>query len=163
MSAVHWIVVLVALQRLAELVHARRNAARLIARGGVEAGAGHYPLIVALHAAWLASMVALVPPDAPVNWPLFGLYVALQGIRYWTIAALGERWTTRVIVVPGAEPVRRGPYRFMRHPNYAVVACEVALLPLVFGAWRIALGFSILNAGLLVHRIRVEDAARAVR
>jgi methyltransferase len=91
---------------------------------------------------------------------MLAVYGILQVARYWTIASLGRYWTTRVIVVPGAPAVRRGPYRFMRHPNYAVVAGEIAVLPLVFGAWRIALVFSVLNAAILAHRIRVEDAAR---
>lgn len=160
MTAPWWIVAVVVVQRLGEVVHARRNAARLMARGGVEAGAGHYPLIVGLHVAWLLAIVIAVPPDRGVDGTMLGVYGILQVARYWTIVSLGRYWTTRVIVVPGAPAVRRGPYRFMRHPNYAIVAGEIAVLPLVFGAWRIALVFSVLNAALLAHRIRVEDAAR---
>lgn len=161
MSAVHVVVLLVAAARLAELAHARRNARRLLAAGGREAGAGHYPLLVLLHGAWLAALAALVPPAAPVNWGWLAVFVLLQAGRLWVIATLGPRWTTRVIVVPDAPLVRRGPYRFVRHPNYAIVAAEIAVLPLAFGAWRIALGFSVVNALLLAHRIRVEDRALA--
>lgn len=161
MTILYWAVALVALQRLAELVHARRNTARLRARGGIESGAGHYPLIVVVHGAWLGALVLLVPAAAPANWYLLGAYVAVQGVRYWTIASLGEFWTTRIITVPGAAPVRRGPYRFMRHPNYVVVACEIALLPLAFGAWRISVAFTMANAAILALRIGVENRARA--
>lgn len=155
------LVLLVAAQRLGELVLARRNTRRLLARGGVEHGARHYPLIVLLHAAWLASLFLSVPAaTAPNPWWL-GLFVALQAGRAWAMASLGARWTTRVVVVPGRAPVRRGPYRFLRHPNYLIVALEIAVLPLAFGAWRLALVFSLLNAAILWVRIRAENAAWA--
>ncbi len=159
MSPVLAVVLLVAAQRLVELVVARRNTARLLARGAVEHGARHYPLIVLLHAAWLLTLPAVVPAD---RWPdpwLLGLFVLLQPLRAWVIASLGGRWTTRVIVLPGAAPVRHGPYRWLRHPNYLVVAAEIALLPAAFGAWAHALLFSALNAAMLAWRIRVEEAA----
>ncbi len=152
---------LVALQRLAELVYGRRNATRLLAAGGIEAGAGHYPLLVALHGGWLAALFALVPTEAPADWGLLGLYGLLQAGRLWVIASLGGRWTTRVIVLPQAPLVKRGPYRFLRHPNYAVVALEIPVLPLAFGAWQIALAFGLANLALLTHRIRVEERALA--
>ena len=155
------VTLLVALQRLAEVGHARRNARRLLAAGGVEHGAGHYPLLVALHGAWLAALFALVPAEAPANWGLLGLYGLLQLGRLWVIASLGRRWTTRVIVVPGAPLVTRGPYRFLRHPNYLIVALEIPVLPLAFGAWPIALAFGLANLALLAHRIRVEARALA--
>ena len=161
MTALYWIVLAVAAQRLGELVLARRNAKRLLAAGGVETGAGHYPLLVAVHGGWLLAVLLLVPADAPVDWALLALYVALQGVRYWVIRTLGAQWTTRIITVPGRKLVRSGPYRYFRHPNYAVVACEIALLPLVFGAWEIALVFSALNGVVLAHRIRIENAALA--
>lgn len=163
MTALHWIVALVALQRVVELIHAERNSRRLLARGGVETGRAHYPAIVAVHAAWLVSLIAFVPSQAPVNWWLLALYGLLQCGRLWTIFSLGERWTTRVIHVPGAPLVRRGPYRRLRHPNYVIVAAEIALLPLVFGAWEIAVVFSLLNGAILVHRIRVEEEALGLR
>jgi methyltransferase len=159
MSPVLAIVLLVAAQRLVELVIARRNTARLLAQGAVEHGRGHYPLIVLLHVAWLVTLPVVVPAD---RWPspwLLGLFLLLQPLRMWVIASLGGRWTTRVIVLPGVSPVCRGPYRRIRHPNYWIVAAEIALLPLAFGAWRHALLFSLLNAMLLAWRVRVEDAA----
>ena len=107
------------------------------------------------------SVLVLVPAGGPVHWPLLALYAALQGVRYWVIRSLGGHWTTRIITVPGRPLVRSGPYRYFRHPNYAVVAGEIALLPLVFGAWEIALVFSLLNGLLLAHRIRIENAALA--
>ncbi len=155
------VTLLVALQRLAEVGYARRNARRLLAAGGVEHGAGHYPLFVALHAGWLVALFALVPADAPANWGLLGLYGLLQLGRLWVIASLGGGWTTRVIVVPGAPLVTRGPYRFLRHPNYLVVALEIPVLPLAFGAWHIALAFGLANLALLAQRIRVEERALA--
>ncbi len=154
-------VLLVAVQRLGELVYARGNTKRLLAAGAVEHGAGHYPAIVALHGGWLAALAVLVPAGAPVDWGLLGLYGLLQLGRLWVIASLGGRWTTRVIVVPGAPLVTRGPYRFLRHPNYLVVALEIPLLPLAFGAWQIALGFGLANLALLAHRIRIEERALA--
>jgi len=159
-SALYAAVALVAAQRLAELAWARRNLRRLRARGGIEFGATHYPLIVALHAAWLAAMVAFVPADATPQPVLLVLYAALQPLRYWAIVSLGDCWTTRIIVVPGATPVRRGPYRFLNHPNYVVVAMEIPLFPAAFGAWMIAAVFGVLNVILLAHRIAVERAAR---
>jgi methyltransferase len=157
------LVLLVALQRIAEVVYARRNERRLRAEGGIEAGAGHYPLFVALHGSWLAALWLLVPADAPVLWGLLALFAALQLARLWVIASLGRFWTTRVITVPGAPLVRRGPYRWLKHPNYLVVAAEIAVLPLAFGAWEIALVFSALNAALLRHRIRIENAVLSAR
>ncbi|MFO1070466.1 MAG: isoprenylcysteine carboxylmethyltransferase family protein [Geminicoccaceae bacterium] len=162
MSPVLAVTLLVALQRLSELAIARRNTARLLARGAVEHGAGHYPLIVLLHLAWLASLPLVVPAD---RWPdpwLLGAYLLLQPLRYWCIASLDGYWTTRVVVLPGSRPVARGPYRWLNHPNYLVVAAEIALLPLAFGAWAPALLFSVLNAALLLGvRIPCERRARA--
>lgn len=155
------VALLVALQRLGELVYARRNTKRLLAAGAVEHGARHYPLFVALHGGWLAALAVLVAPAAPVDWALLGLYGLLQLGRLWAMTSLGPRWTTRVIALPGAPLVGRGPYRFARHPNYLVVALEIPLLPLAFGAWQIALGFGLANLALLAHRIRVEDRALA--
>ena len=163
MSALYWIVALVAAARLAELVWARRNTRRLMAQGGTEHGARHYPLIVALHAAWLAALVVFAEPGASLDWRFLGLFAALQVARAWVLVSLGRFWTTRVITLPGTPLVQRGPYRLMRHPNYAVVAGEIAVLPLVFGAWEIAAGFSALNAAMLWHRIGVENAALADR
>ena len=149
---------LVTLQRLAELPIARANTRRLLAAGGKEVAAGHYPLLVGLHAAWLASLWWFAP-GRPINPVPLGLFALLQVGRYWVIRTLGRRWTTRIIVVPGEKLVARGPYRFVNHPNYLVVAGEIALLPLVFGLWRLALAFSLINAAVLTIRIRAEDAA----
>jgi methyltransferase len=163
MSLCHWLVLLVALQRLIEVAWARRNERRLLAAGGIEVGAAHYPLFFVLHGSWLAALWLLVPAEAPVIWPLLVFFAMLQAARLWVIGSLGRYWTTRVITVPGAPLVRRGPYRWIKHPNYLVVAAEIAVLPLAFGAWEIALMFSVLNALLLYHRIRVEEAALAPR
>jgi methyltransferase len=152
------ILTLVTAQRLGELVVARRNTKRLLAQGGVEHGAGHYPLIVALHAGWLAGLWALAW-DRPANLAWLGAYLALQVLRAWVLLSIGARWTTRIIVVPGETLVRMGPYRFIRHPNYAVVAGEIAVLPMIFGLWGYALVFSLLNAAVLWVRIRAEGAA----
>ncbi len=157
------IVLLVAAQRLAELIYSRGNARRLMAEGGIEHGANRYPLLVLLLAAWLVALFFLVPPGAAVSWLLIGAYLLLQAARLWVVASLGRFWTTRVITLPGAPLVRRGPYRWLKHPNYRVVAAEIAVLPLAFGAWELALGFSLANAALLADRIRIEESALARR
>ena len=152
------VVALVALQRLAELPLARRNTLALMARGGVEIGAGHYPLIVALHAAWLVAIVYFLPHPAVIHLPLLMVYALLQAARIWVLASLGPYWTTRIIVLPGAPLVKTGPYRYLRHPNYLVVAAEILVLPLVFGETMVALLFSLANAALLSWRIRQEES-----
>jgi len=153
------ILALVAAQRLGELALARRNTRRLLAAGGVEVGAGHYPAMVALHAAWLVALLLWLPADAPVDWGWLAVFVVLQAGRVWVIASLGRFWTTRIVTLEDAPLVRRGPYRFLRHPNYVVVAAEIVVLPLVFGAWQLALIFGALNLGVLAWRIRVEEQA----
>ena len=153
---------LVTLQRLGELVLARRNTDRLRAQGAHEVAAGHYPLIVGLHAAWLAGLWYFVVwrgPDMAVSLIWLGVFVVLQVLRVWVIATLGPRWTTRIMVLPGAPLVAGGPYRFVSHPNYCVVAAEILVLPLVFGLVGYGIVFSILNAAVLWIRIRAEAAA----
>ncbi len=159
MSVLYVVLVLVALQRGFELWYAARNTRRLLARGGVEHGAIQYPFFVVLHAAWLIAMGVLVPRDRQPDWTLLWIYVALQPLRVWTVASLGPYWTTRIVSVPGEPLVRRGAYRFFRHPNYVVVCAEIAVLPLAFHATEIAIVFSFLNAALLSWRIRVEERA----
>ena len=148
----------VTFQRLSELPVARRNTARLLAAGAHEVAPGHYPLVVALHAAWLATLWWLAPPH-PIQLPFLALFFIVQLGRIWTLRTLGTRWTTRIIIMPGEQLVARGPYKYLNHPNYAVVIAELALLPLVFGLWQVALIFSILNALVLTIRIRAENHA----
>jgi methyltransferase len=152
------ILAFVTLQRLAELVLSHRNTRRLLAQGAVEHGAGHYSLAIAVHTAWLLALWWLAP-GRPVHWWALGLYLLVQLVRVWVIATLGGRWTTRIIVLPAAALVRSGPYRFVDHPNYIVVALEIALLPLVFGLVELAFLFTFLNALVLIVRIRAENAA----
>jgi methyltransferase len=152
------VLILVTAQRLGELVLAERNTRLLLARGAVETGAEHYPLIVGLHAAWLAGLWAL-GWDEPASLFWLGFYLLLQVLRVWTLVSLGERWTTRIITVPGEPLVRRGPYRYLPHPNYLVVAAEIAVLPLVFGLPAYAAVFFALNATVLWIRIRAEEGA----
>jgi methyltransferase len=159
MSPAHVIFAVVVLQRLVELLHASRNARTLKARGGIESGRGHYPLIVLLHASWLIAIGWGIERDPSVHSFPLALFALLQSMRIWVIATLGPYWTTRIITVPGEPLVRRGPYRFFRHPNYLVVAGEVAVFPLVFGQVRNAVIFSALNLAMLVWRIRHENAA----
>lgn len=157
------VVVLVALQRLLELRHSRRNEARLRARGAVERGRGHYPAMVAVHATWLVSTLVeglLRGPEVPAWWPVpLALFLLVQPLRYWAICSLGENWNVRILVVPGGKLVKSGPYRLFPHPNYVVVATEVLTLPLIFGAWTTAVVFSILNAAFFYVRIRAENRA----
>jgi methyltransferase len=163
MNWAYVIIALVALQRLAEIAYAQRNTRALLARGAVEIGRRHYPLIVALHAAWLVAILAFLPRPVVINAVMLALFVVLQGLRLWVLATLGPYWTTRIITLEGAPLVRRGPYRFIRHPNYAVVVGEIAVLPLVFGEIWIAAVFTVLNAAVLFLRIREEEGALATR
>jgi methyltransferase len=157
------ILALVALQRLGELALAQRNTKALKARGAVEIGASHYPLIVLLHTLWLLSVLWLLPHPTPIHWGLLGIFLVLQGLRLWVLATLGPYWTTRIISLPGAALVTGGPYRFVRHPNYLVVSGEILVLPLVFGEPMVAIGFSLANAALLFWRIRQEETGLVTR
>ncbi|MFN3775238.1 isoprenylcysteine carboxyl methyltransferase family protein [Sphingomonas parapaucimobilis] len=158
MTLPYAIMAFVTLQRLSELVIARRNTARLMAAGAREYGANHYPVMVAMHTAWLIALWFSVG-DRAVSGPLLLVFAVLQGMRIWVLATLGSRWTTRIIVLPGASLVARGPFRFLRHPNYAVVTAEIAVLPLTFGLFGIAALFTILNAAMLYVRIGTENRA----
>lgn len=152
------ILLLVTLERLAELPWAAANTRRLLAAGGREVAPGHFPLIVATHVAWLATLWWWAPTRS-VSLPLLTLYVLVEIGRIWVLATLGRRWTTRIIIVAGETLVARGPYRLVSHPNYVIVALEIAILPLVFGLWQLALLFSLLNAAVLAIRIRAENQA----
>ena len=158
------LIAVTALERLAEVRVSLQHAAWSFANGGVEHGKGHYPFMVVLHTGFLAACVAEVwLLERPFVWalavPMIVLAVVCQGLRWWCIATLGVRWNTRVIIVPGLAPVSGGPYRFLRHPNYVAVVLEGLALPLIHTAWLTALVFTVLNAGLLFVRIRVENAA----
>lgn len=163
MSLFYLVIGLVVLARIAELVVAHRNTRRLLSKGAVELGRAHYPLIIAVHAAWFVAMLVVIPAGEPPVWPWLILFLLLQPLRFWVLTSLGRYWTTRIITMPGAPLVRRGPYRFMRHPNYVVVELEIVTLPLAFGAWSLALIFGIANAAMLAWRIRIEDGALAER
>jgi methyltransferase len=157
---------MVAFERSAELVVSKRNQAWSMARGGVEYGRDHYPVMVTLHTGLLAGALAEVwvrRPDfvAALSFSMLALVAGSQALRWWCIASLGPRWNTRVIVVPGLPPVRRGPYRWLSHPNYVAVVVEGFALPLVGSAWITALAFTMLNAALLSVRIKIENAALA--
>lgn len=154
------ILALVTAQRLIELAIANRNTRRLKARGALEYGAWHYPLIVLFHAGWLAGLWWLAPAR-DVNWPLLVVFLILQALRGWVMATLAERWTTRIIVLAGAPLVRSGPYKYFSHPNYLVVIAEIAVLPLIFGLYGYALIASLLNGLILFVRIREEERALA--
>jgi len=158
-----WLLGFVVLQRLAELALAQHNTRRLLAGGGREIGAHHYPLFILLHGSWLAALALAVPWSTAPSWGLVAIFLILQLLRVWVVVSLGRFWTTRIITLDNAPLIRRGPYRLLRHPNYWVVVGEIAVLPLAFGAWPIALIWSVLNALLLWHRIRIENAALAQR
>lgn len=156
------------IERIYELYLSRRNAARAFSRGASELGFGHYPAMVALHSAFIASCAfeagffpRLLPPT--IVWTALVVEVLAQALRYWAVMTLGERWNTRVIVMTAEAPVTRGPYRFVRHPNYVAVVIEIAAVPLIGGAVVTAIVFSILNAALLVVRIRTEENALGTR
>lgn len=167
MTSLSWygvLLALISLERLAELVVSRNNAAWAFARGGVEYGRGHYPPMVLLHVALIAgAFTEAWLADRPflpwLGWPMLGVVVAAQALRWWCITTLGRQWNTRVVVVPGLPLVEHGPYRVLRHPNYVAVVAEGLALPLVHTSWVTALVFTALNAALLTVRIRSEDAA----
>ncbi len=153
----------VIVQRLAELAYANANTRRLLAEGGREYGERHYPLFIILHSSWLIAIVLFAKPTPIPDMLLLNIFVAAQTFRFWTLASIGRWWTTRIISAPHFPRVKRGPYRFVKHPNYALVVVEIALLPLLLGAPAMALTFSLLNAALLWWRIRVENAVLGER
>jgi methyltransferase len=160
------LVAAVGVERLAELVVSARNARWAFAHGGVESGRSHYPVMAAMHTAFLVACIAEVAiADRPflpwLGWPMLALVAASQALRWWCVATLGHQWNTRVIVVPGLPLVSGGPYRWLRHPNYVAVVVEVAALPLVHTAWVTALVFTLANAAILAVRIPVEERALA--
>jgi methyltransferase len=146
----------VVIQRLAELAYANANTRRLLAEGGQEFGRSHYPLFILLHGSWLIAIALIAQPTASPNPWLLAAFIVSQAFRFWTLASIGRWWTTRIISAPHFPRVRKGPYRFIPHPNYTVVVVEIALLPLLLGASSLVLGFTIANALLLAWRIRVE-------
>ena len=154
---------LVGLQRLAELIYSAYNAMALKACGATEVGAGHYPLLVAVHAAWFLAMFVSIDATTPIQPALLAAYLLLQLGRAWVLLTLGPYWTTRLFHLENVPAIRGGPYRFLRHPNYLVVAGEIAALPLAFGLWRIAIIFSLLNGAALLWRIRIEYSLLARR
>jgi methyltransferase len=151
--------ILLLAQRGLEELYSARNTQALLAQGAHEAGAEYYPVVAATHLAWIASLAFLIPPDAPILWPLIAYYLALQVVRYWVIASLGRFWTHRVITLEGAPAVVRGPYRIVRHPNYAVTIVETFVLPLAFGALALAAIFTALWWTVLATKMRIEDEA----
>jgi methyltransferase len=157
-TAAEFILALVTAQRGAELALSRRNTQRLMARGAVEVAPSHYPLMVAVHASWLIALWVF-GHNQSVNPLALAAYLVLQGLRAWVMSTLGARWTTGIIVLPNEPLVARGPYRFLRHPNYVVVAGEIAVLPLTLGLPLIAAIFTVLNAVVLFIRIRAENQA----
>ena len=156
---------LVIVQRLLELVVARKNEKRMLAKGAYEVGANHYPIMIALHMSFFVSLIIEVTyldlgPSPIFPW-LFVLFLAVQALRVWCLASLGPFWNTKIIILPGANVVAKGPYLYIRHPNYLVVCIEIALLPLMFGAYFTAVTFTILN--LLMLSVRIPTEERALR
>jgi methyltransferase len=151
------IIGVVALQRIGELVYSARNGEALRARGAIEVGAGHYPVLIAVHVAWFVALFASVDAETTVQLVWLTLFLLLQLGRAWVLLTLGGYWTTRLYHLEDVPAVQGGPYRFLRHPNYLVVVGEIATLPLAFGFWRIAIMFSLLNGAVLLWRIRIEN------
>ncbi|WP_296640239.1 isoprenylcysteine carboxyl methyltransferase family protein [Roseinatronobacter sp.] len=159
MTPALWFLVFIIAQRLSELVIAKRNTTRLLAQGATEHGAAHYPAMVAMHSAWIVALVVF-GWNNPVSWPWLAVFAVLQVFRLWILVTLGPRWTTRIIVLP--EPlVARGPFRFMHHPNYALVVAEIIVASMVLGLVWVAALWTVLNAAMLWVRIRAEDRALA--
>jgi methyltransferase len=162
-GAAQIVALLILVQRGLEEVYSARNTTRLIAQGGREVGRDYYPVVAITHLAWIAAIFLLISPSAAVIWPLAGLYLLLQVVRYWVIATLGRYWTHRIITLEGAPVVRAGPYRYLRHPNYVVTIVETFLLPLVFGDAAIAVIFGCVWSAVVYYKILLEDAALAER
>ena len=158
-SLLHLILLFVAVQRVLELIYANKNTRLLLKQGGIEYGAKHYPLFLILHSCWLLSIFLLVAPNSKTNYFLLLIFFITQLGRLWVIISLGKFWTTRIITTPDQPLVHSGPYRWLKHPNYLIVSVEIAILPLTFGSWTIAIFFTIANALLLLWRIRVENLA----
>jgi methyltransferase len=161
------VLVVIAFERLAELVVSQRHAADSLSQGGVESGRRHFPVMVALHTGllagcWLEPLLAHRHFIPALGWPMLAVVVAANALRWWCIATLGSRWTARVIVLPGVPLVKTGPYRWFAHPNYVAVVIEGAALPLAGSAWITAVTFTVLNAALLTVRLRCETRALAV-
>jgi methyltransferase len=156
-TLVSWVLLYIVVQRLGELVHANRNTKRLLSQGGQEHGADHYHYFIFLHSAWIAIIALLVDPQHIIYPAMLALFVATQLLRIWTLASIGRWWTTRIISAPHFDRVKRGPYKYISHPNYLVVVLELAIVPLMLDLPWVALVFSILNAVLLRHRIGVEN------
>ena len=157
------VALLVLLQRGAEELHSARNTRALIAAGATEYGRSYYPVVATTHLAWIASLFFLIPATATVFPVLAALYLALQVVRYWVIGTLGRFWTHRIITLDTETVVRRGPYKYLRHPNYAVTIAETFLLPMVFGAWALGIIMGAVWAAVLVYKIELEDQALASR
>jgi methyltransferase len=153
----------VLLQRGAEELHSARNTERLRAAGGREEGRDFYPVVAVSHLAWIGAIFSLIPPDAAIVWPALILFLLLQPVRYWIIFTLGRSWTHRIITLDGAPIVARGPYRLLRHPNYAVTYAETFLLPLAFGALALAVIMTAIWVAVIRYKILLEDRANAAR
>ena len=151
--------VLILLQRGLEEIYSAANTKRLLEQGASESGQSYYPVVAVTHLGWIAGLFFIIPADAPVYWPVIIAYLALQVLRYWVIANLGSYWTHRIITLPDVPLVRRGPYRYLRHPNYAITLTETALLPLAFGAWAFAAIMAAIWWAVLRYKIILEDAA----
>ena len=154
---------LVLLQRGAEELYSAHNTRKLLAQGGHEEGRDYYPVVAVAHLAWIAAIFFLIPPDAPIVWPLLALYLILQVARYWIIGTLGPYWTHRIITLEKAPVVRKGPYSWVRHPNYMVTIAETLLLPMVFGASALGAIMAAVWSAVLYYKIVLEDAALAKR
>ena len=155
--------ILILAQRGFEEIYSSANTKRLLAEGAREVGAAFYPVVAATHLGWIASMFLLISPNANITWPLLVLYLLLQVARYWVIGSLGRYWTHRIITLDGAPMVKRGPYMFIKHPNYVITLVETFLLPLAFGAWGLALIMTAIRAAVLHYKILLEDAALVSR
>jgi len=155
--------ILLLAQRGLEEIYSAKNTKALLAGGAREVGAQFYPVVATTHLGWIAGLFLVVSPNANISWPLLALYLLLQGVRYWVIASLGRYWTHRIITLDTAPIVKTGPYGFIRHPNYVVTLVETMLLPLVFGAWGLALIMTAIWAAVLHYKIMLEDAALASR
>ena len=156
-------IIILALQRISELLIARRNEKKVLGEGAVEYDPLGYKVIVAMHVAFFLSFIAeyyILRRSLNTLWPLLLLVLlTAEALRYWAISSLGKYWNTKIVVIPGTSLVSKGPYKYIRHPNYLAVVIEIAIIPLIFSCYITSALFTLFNLIVLRRRIRIEESA----
>jgi len=147
------------LQRLSELFIAHRNEKWLLSQGAVQYGQEHYPFMIALHTLFIVSIITeyILCGQPSISWIFLVLFLLVLSFKFWALSSLGKYWNTKIYRIPGVYPIKKGPYKFLKHPNYMEVVCEIAIIPLVFHLYYTTILFTVLNAAMLAVRIKVEN------